>query len=138
MSKLPKGRKNRWGQILEGSRPPQNGFNLPNPFFFFFLLEEISTKSSAFCPELDELVLAAGFPFASSLVCCGGGSAVGSATAFCVAAFGSAATLGTSSPAAGACWSGAGGSTAGGAATAGSATFAGGSTTAAGGVSERG
>src|SRR6266446_143549 len=83
-------------------RTAQNGLIFPIPFFFFFLLEEISTRSSAFCAELDVALAAGGFPFASSLFCCGGGRAVGSAATSGFAVLGSAATLGTSSPATGA------------------------------------
>src|SRR5271157_3301703 len=47
------------------------------PFFFFFLLEEMSAISSVFAGALDALALDVP-PLASSLVCCKGGSALGS------------------------------------------------------------
>ena len=60
------------------SRPvPQNGFSLLSPFFFFFLLVEMSAISSFWADaELDTLGLELVAPvFSNWLLCCSGGSA---------------------------------------------------------------
>src|SRR5438105_1211021 len=91
----------------------QKGTILRRPFFFFFLLEETSASSASSCcllleavsPVLSVVAEAAGCaaaPFGISFTCCGGGSGCPpSGTTFGLSSFGSGATLGLSSPAAG-------------------------------------
>src|SRR5437868_6195576 len=90
---------------------PQKGTTFRRPFFFFFLLEETSASSASSCCLLLDAVspvlsfVAAGCaapPFGISFTCCGGGSGCPpSGVTFGLSSFGSGATLGLSSPAAG-------------------------------------